>query len=80
MPPANGGGARRLGPPAMRRALKIGAHALAAVAVYLALSGALFLGLQWHPAWGSVALLAAIALAGGWIYFGFVRPRRKVRR
>lgn len=61
----------------MRRALKIGAHALAAVAVYLALSGALFLGLQRSPAWGSVALLAAIALAGAWIYFGFVRARRK---
>ncbi len=60
----------------MRKALTVLAHLAAIVCLYLVVSGALFLGLQVNPAYGTVATLAAMALVGAYVYFGFIRKRR----
>ena len=53
--------------------LKILAHLLAVGVLYLALSGALFLGLQVRPAYGTAAFIGFIALLALYIRFGFRR-------
>ena len=59
--------------PISRTLLKILAHAVAIGGLYLAFSGALFLGLQVDVIYGAIALLAAIALIVLYVYFGFLR-------
>ena len=53
--------------------LKILAHAVVIGGLYLAFSGALFLGLQVDVIYGAIALLAAVALIVLYVYFGFLR-------
>ena len=52
---------------------KIAAHVLAIVGLYLAFSGALFLGLQVDVVHGSIAAVIAILMIVLYIYFGFMR-------
>lgn len=59
----------------MPKALRILAHIAAIIALYLVVSGAMFLGLQVNPTYGTIAMLGAIALVGAYIYFGFIRRR-----
>lgn len=59
--------------PISGKLLKIVAHVVAIAGLYLALSGALFLGLQVDVAYGSVAAVAAIALIALYVWFGFMR-------
>lgn len=53
--------------------LKIAAHVVAVAGLYLAFSGALFLGLQVDVVYGSVAAVIAILLIVLYVWFGFVR-------
>lgn len=59
----------------MRTALRVLAHFGAIAGLYLVVSGALFLGLQVSPVYGTVAFLAAVGLVGAYVYFGFIRRR-----
>ena len=59
--------------PAYRKALKIAAHLVAVTGLYLAFSGALFLGLQFDVLYGSVAVVVAVGLIALYVYFGFMR-------
>ena len=59
--------------PISRKLLKIAAHVVAVAGLYLAFSGALFLGLQVDVVYGSVAAVIAIILIGLYVWFGFVR-------
>ena len=59
----------------MPKALRVLAHIAAIIALYLVVSGAMFLGLQVNPTYGTAAMLVAIALVGAYIYFGFIRWR-----
>lgn len=59
----------------MPKALRVLAHIAAIIALYLVVSGAMFLGLQVNPTYGTVAMIVAIALVGAYIYFGFIRRR-----
>lgn len=59
----------------MPKALRVLAHLAAIVVLYLAVSGALFLGLQVNPTYGTVAMIVALALVGAYTYFAFVRRR-----
>ncbi len=56
-----------------RGALKFLAHAAIIIALYLAFSFALFLGLQVSPSYGNIGLVVVAALVGLYVYFGFVR-------
>lgn len=57
----------------MPKALRILAHIAAIIALYLVVSGAMFLGLQ--VTYGTIAMIVALALVGAYIYFAFGRPR-----
>ena len=57
----------------LRKALKILAHCMAVCVLYLAFSGALFLGLQVKPAYGSAAFVGFLVLLILYIRFGFRR-------
>ncbi len=57
----------------LRKTLKVIAHVLAIGLLYLAFSGALFLGLQVNPTYGTAALIACIVLLILYIRFGFKR-------
>lgn len=59
--------------PISRKLLKIAAHIVAIAGLYLAFSGALFLGLQVDVVLGSVATAIAIILIALYVWFGFVR-------
>lgn len=59
--------------PVIAKVLRIVAHVVAVIGLYLAFSGALFLGLQVSVVHGSVAAVAAIALIALYVYFGFMR-------
>jgi len=59
----------------MPKALRVLAHIATIIVLYLVVSGAMFLGLQVNPTYGSVAMLVAITLVGAYIYFGFIRKR-----
>ena len=59
--------------PVIAKVLRIVAHVVAVTGLYLAFSGALFLGLQVDVVHGSVAAVAAVALIALYVYFGFVR-------
>ena len=59
--------------PIVAKVLKIAAHVVAVIGLYLAFSGALFLGLQVDVVLGSFAAVAAIALIALYVYFGFMR-------
>ena len=59
--------------PVIAKVLRIAAHVVAVTGLYLAFSGALFLGLQVDVVHGSVAAVAAVALIALYVYFGFVR-------
>ena len=59
--------------PISGKLLKIVAHAVAIAGLYLALSGALFLGLQVDVVYGSVAAVATIILIALYVRFGFMR-------
>ena len=59
----------------MPKALRILAHIAAIIALYLVVSGAMFLGLQVNPTYGTIAMLVAIVLVGAYIYFGFICRR-----
>lgn len=53
--------------------LKILAHAVALGGLYLAFSGALFLGLQVDVVYGTIAAAVAVVLIVLYVYLGFVR-------
>ena len=53
--------------------LRILAHAVVAVGLYLAFSFALFLGLQVNPLYGNMGVLACAVLAAFYVYAGFLR-------
>ena len=53
--------------------MRILVHVAALVALYLAFSGALFLGLQVSPLYGNLGLAAACGLAGLYVWLGFIR-------
>ena len=55
-----------------RKILKIAVHALAIVGLYLAFSGALFLGLQVDVVYGNIATIIAIFLIVLYVYFGIM--------
>lgn len=59
--------------PISKKLLKIAAHVVAVAGLYLAFSGALFLGLQVDVVYGSVAAVIAIILIVLYVWFGFVR-------
>ena len=59
--------------PISKKLLKIAAHVVAIIGLYLAFSGALFLGLQVDVVYGSVAAVIAIILIALYVWFGFVR-------
>ena len=59
--------------PVIAKVLRIAAHVVTVTGLYLAFSGALFLGLQVDVVHGSVAAVAAVALIALYVYFGFVR-------
>ncbi len=59
--------------PISQKLLKIAAHIVVVAGLYLALSGALFLGLQVDVVYGSVAAVIAIVLIALYVWFGFVR-------
>ena len=59
--------------PISKKVLKIAAHIVAIIGLYLVFSGALFLGLQVDVVYGSVAAVIAIILIAMYIYFGFMR-------
>ena len=56
-----------------RGASRILVHIAALAALYIAFSGALFLGLQVSPLYGNLGLVAAFALAGLYVWLAFVR-------
>ncbi len=64
----------------MRKTLKIIAHIMAIVLLYMALSTAMFLGLQVRPIYGTIGLVFFIALVGLYVYLGFLRKNRKGKR
>lgn len=55
------------------KALKVVGHLAAVAVLYLAFSGALWLGLQVDVAYGSAATLAVIVLVGLYIRWAFIR-------
>ena len=59
--------------PIPKKLLKIAAHAVAIIGLYLAFSGALFLGLQVDVVYGSAATVIAIILIALYVWFGFLR-------
>ena len=59
--------------PISGKVLKIAAHIVAIAGLYLAFSGAMFLGLQVDVVLGSVAAVAAIILIALYVHFGFMR-------
>ena len=59
--------------PISKKLLKIAAHVVAVAGLYLAFSGALFLGLQVDVVYGSVAAVIAILLIVLYVWLGFVR-------
>ena len=52
---------------------KILAHAAALAGLYLAVSGAMFLGLQADPLYGNVGMVVSAVLVALYVYVGFVR-------
>ena len=63
--------------PGWKRAFRIAAHAVAVAGLYLAVSGALFLGLQVDVFHGNVAVVVTLALVASYVWFGFVRKRQR---
>lgn len=53
--------------------LKILAHVVALVVLYLVVSGAMFLGLQVDPFYGNIGLVVSGVLVALYVYVGFVR-------
>ena len=51
------------------------AHAGAIVLLYLAFSGALYLGLQVEPLYGNIGVALTAVLVPAYVYFGIVRRR-----
>ena len=56
--------------------LKVLAHAVALVLIYLVFSFALFLGLQVRPLYGNIGLGVTALLVMAYLYFGFARKKR----
>ena len=59
--------------PISKKLLKIAAHVVVVAGLYLAFSGALFLGLQVDVVHGSVAAVVAIILIALYVWLGCVR-------
>ena len=57
--------------------LRLFAHAAAIVALYVAFSVAMMLGLQVSVVYGNIGLLVVGVLVALYVYFGFVRKRRR---
>ena len=57
--------------------VRVLAHAVAITLLYLMFSFALFLGLQVEPLYGNVGVALTVALAVIYVYFGFVRRKRR---
>ena len=66
-------GGTAYGPMRTRTALKILAHLVALAGLCLAFSGAMFLGLQVAPLYGSIGVGVTVALAALYVHVGFVR-------
>ena len=60
---------------AVRIGLKILSHAAAILAIWLALTFSLFLGLQVRPMFGNIGLVITALLVAAYVYFGFIRKR-----
>ena len=56
---------------------RILAHVAAIVGLYVVFSFALFLGLQVAPMYGNIGLGVTAALVAAYVYFGFIRRRRR---
>ncbi|MXY51143.1 MAG: hypothetical protein F4Y86_01235 [Gammaproteobacteria bacterium] len=50
-------------------------HSGAVVLLYLAFSGALYLGLQVEPLYGNIGLAITAVLVAAYVYFGFIRRK-----
>ena len=62
---------RRKGPVWVR----VLAHAGVLMLLYLVFSGALYLGLQVKPLYGTVGLALTAVLVAAYVYFGFIRRK-----
>ena len=60
-----------------RVVLKVLAHTGAIVLLFMAFSFTLFLGLQVSSVYGNIGLVLFAGLVGIYIYFSFVRKRKK---
>ena len=60
--------------------LRILAHAVVVIGLYLAFSFALFLGLQVNPLYGNMGVLACAVLAAFYVYIGFLRIPARPRK
>jgi len=58
-----------------RIVVRILAHVGAITLLYLAFSGALFLGLQVDPLYGNIGLALMAVLVAAYVYFGFIRRK-----
>jgi len=55
--------------------LNLPGHVGAIMLLYLAFSGAMYLGLQVAPVYGNIGLGVFAVLVGAYVYFGFIRRR-----
>lgn len=59
-----------------RRGLsKVLLHAAGIIAIYLAFTFSLFLGLQVEPLYGNAGLVFTATLAAAYVYFGWIRRK-----
>ena len=59
--------------------LKILIHIAVLIALFLAFSFALFLGLQVHPMLGNLGIITVALLAGWYVYIGWIKPMRRAK-
>ena len=60
---------------AVRIGLKMLCHAAAILAIWLALTFSLFLGLQVRPMFGNIGLIVTALMVAAYVYLGFIRKR-----
>ena len=54
-------------------------HVAVLIALFLAFSFALFLGLQVHPMLGNLGIITVVLLAVLYVYIGWIKPNRCTR-
>ena len=62
-----------------RKRLTILIHVAALLALYLAFSFALFLGLQVQPMLGNLGIITVALLAVLYVYIGWLKPKRRAK-